>query len=47
MEAIESKVKKPIDSGLIREKQHPNWVANIVPITKKNGKSEFASTLMF
>jgi len=38
MEAIQSEVKKLIDSGFIREEQHPDWVANIVPITKKNGK---------
>ena len=43
MEAIQSKVKKLIDSGFIREEKHPDWVANIVPITKKNGKSGFAS----
>jgi len=24
--------------GFIREEQHLNWVANIVPVTKKNGK---------
>ena len=35
MEAIQSKVKKLIDSGFIREEQHPDWVANIVPITKE------------
>jgi len=38
IEAIQSEVKKLIDSGFIREEQHPNWVANIVPVTKKNGK---------
>jgi len=38
MKAIQSKVKKLIDSGFIREEQHPDWVANIVPVTKKNGK---------
>jgi len=38
MEAIESKVKKHIDSGFVKEEQHPDWVANIVPILKKNGK---------
>ena len=39
MEAIESEVKKLIDSGFIREEQHPDWVANIVPVPKKNGKT--------
>jgi len=38
MEAIQSKVKKLIDSGFIKEEQHPDWVANIVPVTKRNGK---------
>jgi len=38
MEVIQSKVKKLIDSGFIREEQHPNWVANIVLIITKNGK---------
>jgi len=38
MEAIQSEVKKLIDSDFIREEQHPDWVANIVPVTKKNGK---------
>ena len=38
MEAIKSEVKKLIDYGLVREKQHPDWVANIVPVPKKNGK---------
>ena len=35
MKAIQSEVKKLIDSGFIREEQHP---ANIVPVTKKNRK---------
>ena len=38
MEAIESEVKKIIDSGFIRKEQHPNWVANIIPVPKKNEK---------
>jgi len=38
MEAIESEVKKLIDSSFIRKEQHPNWVANIVPVPKKNEK---------
>ena len=38
MEAIQSEVKKLIDSDFIREEQCPDWVANIVPVTKKNGK---------
>jgi len=39
MEAIQSEVKKLIDSGFIREEEHLDWVANIVPVTKKNGKT--------
>jgi len=38
MEAIESEVKKLINSGFIREEQHLDWVANIVLVPKKNGK---------
>jgi len=38
MEAIQSEVTKLINSGFIIEEQHHDWVANIVPITKKNGK---------
>ena len=38
MKVIQSEVKKLVDSGFIREEQHPDWVANIVPVTKKNGK---------
>jgi len=38
MEVIQSKVKKVIYSGFIREEQHPDWVANIIPVTKKNEK---------
>ena len=38
MEAIESKVKKLIDSGFVRKEQHPDWVANIVFVPKMNRK---------
>jgi len=41
MEAIQSEVKKLIDSDFIREEQHPDWVVNIVLVTKKNGKIRF------
>ena len=37
MDAIEAKVHKLIACDFIRE-EHPDWVANIVPILKKNGK---------
>ena len=30
--------QKLVDSSFIREEQHPDWVANIVPVIKKNGK---------
>ena len=43
MEAIQSEVKKLIDSGFIREEQHPDWVVNIVPVTKKNGKIQICT----
>ena len=36
--AIQSEIKKLIDSGFIREEQHPDWVANIVSVIKKNEK---------
>ena len=38
MQAIEAEVHKLIACGFIREEQHPDWVANIVPVLKKNGK---------
>jgi len=38
MEAIQSEVKKLINSDFIMKEQHPDWVANIVPVTKKNTK---------
>jgi len=31
-------VKKLIDSGFIRKELHPDWIGNIVPVTKKNEK---------
>jgi len=38
MESIKDEVHKLIACGFIQEEQHPDWVANIVPILKKNGK---------
>ena len=38
MKAIETEVQKLKECGFIREEQHPDWVANIVPILKKNRK---------
>jgi len=36
MEDIEVEIQKPIKCGFIREERHPDWVANIVPVLKKN-----------
>ena len=41
MEAIEAEVHKLITCGFIREVQHPDWIANIVLVLKKNGKIWF------
>ena len=38
MEVIKAEVYKLTACDFIREEQHPNWVANIVPVIKKNGK---------
>ena len=38
MEAIEAEVHELIACGFIREEQHPDWVDNIIPVLKKNGK---------
>ena len=38
MGAIEDEVHKLIVCDFIREEQHPDWVANIVPVLKKNKK---------
>ena len=38
MKAIEAEVQKLIECDFIREEQHPDWVANIVHVLKKNGK---------
>ena len=38
MKEIESEVIMFIDSGFVGEEQHPYWVANIVPVPKKNEK---------
>jgi len=42
IEAIQLEVTKFIDSSYIREEQYLDWVANIVPVTKKSGKIRFA-----
>jgi len=38
MKAIESEVKKLIDSNFVREEQYLDWVANIVSVPPKNEK---------
>ena len=38
MEAIDFEFRKLIDSGFVREEQHPDWVVNIIPVPKKNEK---------
>jgi len=38
MEAIEVEVHKLIIWDFIREEQHPDWVANIIFVLKKNRK---------
>ena len=45
MGAIEAEIHK-ITCGFIWEEQHPDWVANIVPILKKNGKSGSVLTIV-
>ena len=42
IEAIKLEVKKLIDSSFVREEQHPNWIANIVPVPRRMGRSGFA-----
>ncbi|KAJ8615172.1 hypothetical protein MRB53_034544 [Persea americana] len=38
MDKIEQQVQKLKNVGFICEEQHPEWLANIVPVTKKNGQ---------
>ncbi|XXG79997.1 hypothetical protein AAC387_Pa09g0956 [Persea americana] len=38
MEKIEKEVQKLQDVQFIREEQHPDWLANIIPVTEKNGQ---------
>ena len=35
---IEEEVNKLINAGFIREVTYPTWIANIVPVRKKNGQ---------
>ncbi|KAA0051587.1 uncharacterized protein E6C27_scaffold174G001300 [Cucumis melo var. makuwa] len=38
---IEVEVNKLIEAGFIREVKYPTWIANIVPVRKKNGSFVF------
>jgi len=46
MEAIETEVHKLIACRFIREEQHSDWVANIVPVLKKNEKVRSVLTIV-
>ena len=35
---IKEKVKKQLDTGFLEVSKYPQWVANIVPMPKKDGK---------
>ena len=35
---IETEVNELIEAGFIHEVQYPEWIANIVPVKKKNGQ---------
>lgn len=39
VEKIKAKVQKLLQVRFIREERHPDWLANVVPITKKNGQN--------
>jgi hypothetical protein len=38
VKSAEAVVQKLLDAGIIREVQYPVWVANVVMVSKKNGK---------
>ena len=35
---IKKEVKKQLDAGFLDVSKYPQWVANIVPVLKKDGK---------
>ena len=35
---IKKEVKKQLDAGFLEVSKYPQWVANIVPVPKKDGK---------
>ena len=36
--AVKAEVQRLLDANVIREVKYPTWLANIVPVKKKNGK---------
>jgi hypothetical protein len=38
IEAVKAKVQRLLDTGFIREVTYPQWLANVVMVSKKNGK---------
>jgi hypothetical protein len=36
--AVKSEVQRLLDASVIREVMYPKWLANTVPVKKKNGK---------
>ena len=38
LEAVKAEVKRLYDAGFIRPCRYAEWVSNIVPVIKKNGK---------
>ena len=37
-EKVVAETKKLIEAGFVREEENPEWIANIVPVKKKNGQ---------
>ena len=35
---VKEEVRKQLDTGFLEVSKYPEWVANIVPVPKKNGK---------
>jgi len=36
--AVKAEVQRLLDANVIREVKYPTWLANTVPVKKKNGK---------
>ena len=41
---IKEEITKQIESRLVEVTQYPTWLANVVPVAKKDRKSGFVST---